>query len=99
MDPSKSVTELRAVNHNREVDETASTIASGTAIDWSKPTQTVPDACRVLGISRTSGYKGVAAGQIPSIRVGGRVVIPTAALRRLLELDDVFLAGNARDGP
>jgi excisionase family DNA binding protein len=52
-----------------------------------QPTVTVEHAGRILGISRASAYDGVARGEIPSIRVGRRLLVPTAALRRLLAID------------
>lgn len=53
--------------------------------DWRlKPTVTVEQACEILGVGRNSGYEGVNSGQIPSIRVGRRIVVPTGQLRRLL---------------
>jgi excisionase family DNA binding protein len=52
-----------------------------------QPTVTVEEAGDALGISRASAYEGVRNGEIPSIRIGRRVVVPVAALRRLLELD------------
>lgn len=45
-----------------------------------------PDTAHILGIGRATAYAGVRSGEIPSIRVGGRIVVPTAALRRLLGL-------------
>ncbi len=53
-----------------------------------QPTVTVEVAGDALGISRASAYEGVRNGEIPSIRVGRRIVVPTAALRRLLGIDD-----------
>ncbi len=41
-----------------------------------------PDAGELLGLSRFCAYAAVKTGEIPSIRVAGRVKIPTA---RLLE--------------
>jgi excisionase family DNA binding protein len=53
-----------------------------------RPTVPVwPDAGWALGTSRGATYDAVARGEIPSIRIGRRVVVPTAALRRLLGLD------------
>ncbi|HXN60922.1 MAG TPA: helix-turn-helix domain-containing protein [Acidimicrobiales bacterium] len=54
-----------------------------------QPTLTVDEAARFLGIGRSTAYDGIRSGGIPSIRVGGRIVVPTAALRRLLQLDAV----------
>lgn len=49
------------------------------------PTITVEQAGNLLGISRRSAYRAAAAGQIPTLRLGRRLVVPTARLRRLLE--------------
>jgi excisionase family DNA binding protein len=53
-----------------------------------QPTVTVEEAGDALGISRASAYEGVRNGEIPFIRVGRRIVVPTAALRRLLGIDE-----------
>jgi excisionase family DNA binding protein len=47
----------------------------------------VERAAKALGISRGAGYEAVRTGEIPSIRIGGRVVVPTAWVRRALQLD------------
>lgn len=47
-----------------------------------------PEAGKALGVGRSSAYEAAAAGTIPTIRVGKRLVVPTAALRRLLQLDE-----------
>jgi excisionase family DNA binding protein len=52
----------------------------------------VEDAARVLGISRSSAYRAAAAGEIPVVRVAGRMQVPTAHLLRLIGLD-----GDGRD--
>ncbi len=46
-------------------------------------------AANVLGIGKNSAYRAVKAGQIPSIRIGGRLLVPTAQLRKLLGLEGV----------
>lgn len=53
-----------------------------------RPTLTVAEAGRVLGISRCSAYDAAARGELPTLRIGRRLVVPVAALRRLLALDD-----------
>jgi excisionase family DNA binding protein len=58
-----------------------------------EPTVTVERAAALLGISRGQGYEGVRVGDIPSIKIGRRIVIPSAALRRLLELDGPAVRG------
>lgn len=46
---------------------------------------TVPEAARMLGISRNFAYQLVREGKLPSIRLGKRVLIPLAALEKMLE--------------
>ncbi len=48
-----------------------------------------PDAGKALGLSRSATYQAAAVGEIPTIRLGRRIVVPTAALRRMLQLDSV----------
>jgi excisionase family DNA binding protein len=50
-------------------------------------THTVAETARLLGISRGAAYEGVASGEIPSIRIGRRLLVPRAALSRLLNLE------------
>lgn len=47
-------------------------------------TLTVEEAAGTLGISRAFAYEAVKRGEIPSIRIGRRVLVPRAALERLL---------------
>ncbi len=54
-----------------------------------RPTLPVyPDAAHWLGLSKSSAYAAAERGEIPTIRIGRRLLVPTAALRRLLQLDD-----------
>ncbi|MDF0532533.1 helix-turn-helix domain-containing protein [Tsukamurella sp. 8F] len=48
----------------------------------------VPRAGQILGVSRATAYALVERGEVPSVRVGGRVLVPTAALRALLGVED-----------
>lgn len=50
------------------------------------PTITVPQAAALLGVSERQAYYAVRAGEIPCIRVGSRVVIPTAKFLTKFEL-------------
>lgn len=52
-----------------------------------EPTMQVDQAAAALGISRGAAYNAVQTGEIPSIRIGRRIVVPTAAVRRMLLLD------------
>ena len=45
----------------------------------------VKEARGQLGLSRGLMYEALRTGQIPSIRIGRRILIPCAALDRLLE--------------
>jgi excisionase family DNA binding protein len=45
---------------------------------------TVEEAGRVLRLGRTSAYQAVRAGEIPSIKVGRSLRVPTARLAELL---------------
>jgi excisionase family DNA binding protein len=46
-------------------------------------TMTVREVADLLGIARNSAYAAVQRGEIPSIRIGDRVLVPR---RRLLEM-------------
>jgi len=46
----------------------------------------IPEAAKLLGISRNTGYEMVRMGQLPTIRCGQRrLVVPRAALLKMLE--------------
>jgi excisionase family DNA binding protein len=47
-------------------------------------TRTVEEAAKALGISRAIAYEAVNNGDIPTIRIGRRILVPKAALNRLL---------------
>ena len=38
----------------------------------------------LLGLSRSAVYDHIADGRIPSVRIGGRLLVPRKALERLL---------------
>lgn len=48
-------------------------------------TFTVEEAAKALGIGRGLAYEGVRIGAIPSVRIGGRVLIPKSRLQALLD--------------
>ncbi len=50
-------------------------------------TVSVEQAGALLGISRRSAYRAVAAGHIPTIRLGRLILVPTAMLNRMLGID------------
>ncbi|OYQ35722.1 hypothetical protein CHU93_01445 [Sandarakinorhabdus cyanobacteriorum] len=51
----------------------------------SKLAYSVKDACALIGLSRSKIYALMASGELGSIRVGGRRLIPADAIRRLFE--------------
>lgn len=44
-----------------------------------------PAAGRMLGLSRSATYAAAKRGDIPTLRIGGRILVPIAALERLIE--------------
>ncbi len=53
-----------------------------------RATYSVDEAAAKLGVNRNSAYAGVRAGTIPSIRVGGRLLVPKAILDRMLGIEE-----------
>lgn len=53
-----------------------------------KPTTTVPEAGRALGLSRNAAYEAASRGEIETLRFGRKYVVPTAWLRRALQLTE-----------
>lgn len=47
-------------------------------------TYTVEEAGELLGVSRNSAYEAAARGEIPTVRIGRRILVPRAAFDRLL---------------
>ena len=58
----------------------------------SAATMTVEEAGHLLGIGRGLAYEAARRGELPVIRLGRRLLVPRAALLRLLE------AGEAPSG-
>lgn len=47
-------------------------------------TLTVPQAGRILGIGRDAAYAAASRGELPTLRLGRRLVVPTGRLRSML---------------
>jgi excisionase family DNA binding protein len=45
---------------------------------------TIPEAAALLRVSTRTLYAAAARGEVPAIRIGRRLVVPGAALERLL---------------
>jgi hypothetical protein len=51
-----------------------------------QPWLSIPDAGAVFGLSRAASYQAAQRGEIPTIRLGKRLLVPTAKLRAMLGL-------------
>lgn len=45
----------------------------------------VEEAAKILGIGRTAAYLGVRTGEIPSLRIGQRILVPLSKLNALID--------------
>jgi excisionase family DNA binding protein len=74
-------------------------------------TYTVEEAARLLGVSRGVGYEAARRGELPTIRLGRRLLVPKVALERMLGITEderpelatpgartTLGVGGARDG-
>jgi excisionase family DNA binding protein len=57
---------------------------------------TIEEAAQLLRIGRNSAYEAARRGQIPTVRIGRRLLVPRAALERVLE--DAGAAPEDGDG-
>lgn len=52
-----------------------------------RPTISVPDAGKLFfGLARNSAYAAAQSGDIPTIKIGGRIMVPVAPLAEKLGL-------------
>jgi hypothetical protein len=55
----------------------------------SRPTAPVPEVGRVVfGLSRNTSYQAAQKGDLPTIRIGRTLHVPTAWVRKTLGLED-----------
>lgn len=47
-------------------------------------TVTIPDAAKAIGIGTTKLYELINAGQLRTVRLGRRVLVPTESIRKLV---------------
>lgn len=84
-----SLTEWDSGVHNQPWRCVVSANGSLTLDDLRKrPTVSVPDGGACIGLSRNASYEAAKRGDLPTIRVGRRVVVPTAPLLRMLGVED-----------
>jgi excisionase family DNA binding protein len=61
---------------------------------YTRQTYNIDEVARILGIGRNQAYEAVRAGQIPSIRIGKRLLVPRTALDRLLDRANTAASPN-----
>lgn len=47
-------------------------------------TYTVSEVATILGIGRNTAYESCRSGEIPNVKIGGRILIPCSAIDELL---------------
>ena len=57
-------------------------------------TVTVEETATILGVGRNKAYEAARSGEIPTIRIGKRLLVPRAALERLLAVGAQPLGAN-----
>src|SRR5437879_10456359 len=55
---------------------------------------TVEEAGKILGLSRASVFAAAKRGDIPTIRIGKRLIVPRRALEKLLGIDEPNVAAD-----
>lgn len=53
-----------------------------------QPSVSVELAGKALGIQRSSAYAAIRSGELPHIRIGRRIAVPTAWLRSKLQMSE-----------
>ncbi|WP_409074078.1 MerR family transcriptional regulator [Micromonospora chalcea] len=53
-----------------------------------KPTLSIVEAGIVLGLGRSGAYECARRGEIPTIKMGRRLLVPTAKLKAMLGMDE-----------
>ena len=59
------------------------------------PTMTVEAAGKALGLGRSAAYQAARRGDLPTIAIGRRLMVPTASLYRMLDLLPLRTPGAA----
>ena len=62
-------------------------------------TLTVEEAAALLGLSRGSAYEAVRRGDIPTIRLGRRILAPRARLLELVGITDATFPPREKTAP
>lgn len=65
---------------------------------WDKMTVTVVEAAKILGISRNAAYSAVHSGELPSFRIGRRILVSRLILDQILSNPSPRPEGGAESG-
>jgi excisionase family DNA binding protein len=60
-------------------------------MDLTSAVVTIEEAGRFLGLSRSAAYRAAARGEIPTILIGRRLLVPTAKLLAMVGIDQAEL--------
>jgi excisionase family DNA binding protein len=60
-------------------------------MDLNSAVVTIEEAGRFLGLSRSAAYRAATRGEIPTIRIGRRLLVPTAKLLAMVGIDQAEL--------
>ena len=66
-------------------------------LDVLPPTITVEEAGELLGLSRSAAYRAADKGELPTIRFGRRLFVPTPRLLTLLGVEGEESRGEERE--
>ena len=58
----------------------------------SAATLTIPDAARMIGISRNSCYEAARRGELPILKIGNRILVIRSQLEKMLGIPRVGAA-------
>jgi excisionase family DNA binding protein len=50
-----------------------------------RKTLTITEAAKILGIGRNQAYEAARRGEIPTIKIGKRILVPISALEKKLQ--------------
>jgi excisionase family DNA binding protein len=53
-------------------------------VSTEKQVFSVAEAGKILGLSRNTAYKAAKAGDIPTIKIGSKMLVPMESMRRIL---------------
>ena len=59
-----------------------------------QPVMAIKEVLAVFPVSRSTLYESIRQGDLPAIRLGNRWLVPTAAVRKLLLLDQEDVTGD-----